>query len=105
MPRCAPDAATAWALALELTAPALQAGWARRFGVVPVTREALEQSGRLSNELYAALAQGARMLPRHPLTAQMFDDLSPAIEAVVVGDATADEAMDGLVRAWQRLVK
>ena len=105
VPRCAPDAAAAWALALELTEPALQAGWARRFGVVPVTREALEQSGRLSNELYAALAQGARMLPRHPLTAQMFDDLSPAIEAVVVGDATADEAMDGLVRAWQRLVK
>lgn len=105
VPRCAADPAAAWALALELTEPALQAGWARRFGVVPVTREALDRSGRLPGELYAALSQGARPLPRHQLSAQMFDDLSPAIEAVVVGDATADEALDGVVRAWTRLLR
>jgi hypothetical protein len=34
----------------------------------------------------------------------LFDDLNPAITAVVEGDATADEAMLGVRRGWSRLV-
>jgi arabinogalactan oligomer/maltooligosaccharide transport system substrate-binding protein len=105
VPRCAHAPAAAWALAIELTDPALQASWSHRFGVVPVTRGALAASERLSREIYQALQLGARPLTRHPLSAQMFDDLSPAIEAVVVGDATADEALDGVARAWTRMLR
>jgi hypothetical protein len=34
----------------------------------------------------------------------MFDDLTPAVAAVVAGDATADEALAGVARAWTRLI-
>ena len=104
VPRCARDPARAWKLALALTDPVLQGDWGRRFGTVPTTRPGLERAGRVAGELYGALA-AARTLPRHPITAEIFDDLTPAIEAVVVGDATAEEALAGMRRAWQRLLQ
>lgn len=103
VPTCARDPAAAWALALELTAPELQASWAKRFGVVPTTTAALAGAGPLSQAFYRALER-ARPLPRHPISAEIFDDLNPAIAAVVAGDATAAEALDGAVRAWTRLL-
>ena len=101
VPACAREPARAWRLALALTDPVLQGEWARRFGTVPTTRAGLERGGRLAGEFYAAL-QAARVLPRHPITAEIFDDLTPAIEAVVVGDATAEEALAGVKRGWER---
>jgi hypothetical protein len=43
------------------------------------------------------------MLPRAPVTPLLFDDLQPALAAVVAGDATAEEAVAGVRRDWQRL--
>ena len=103
VPGCGRAPARAWQLALALTDPATQADWARRFGVVPTTRAALDQSGRLVHQLYRALA-GARPLPRDPIAAEMFDDLTPAIQAVVAGDATPREALAGVARSWRRLL-
>jgi len=103
VPRCARDPARAWRLALALTDPVLQGEWARRFGTVPTTRAGLERGGRVAGEFYRAL-RSARVLPRHPITAEVFDDLTPAIEAVVVGDASADEALAGVSTAWRRLL-
>lgn len=103
VPTCAREPVAAWALALELTEPALQASWARRFGVVPTTADALADAGPFSQAFYRAL-QRARPLPRHPISAEIFDDLNPAIAAVVAGDATSAEALEGAMRAWTRLL-
>ena len=104
VPRCARDPARAWKLALALTDPVLQGEWGRRFATVPTTRPGLERAGRVAGELYRALA-AARTLPRYPITAEIFDDLTPAIEAVVVGDATEEEALAGVRRGWDRLLE
>ena len=101
VPTCARAPARAWALAAELTAPAVQAAWSRRLGMVPTTVPGLAAAGGLARATYAALAT-ARPLPRHRLTAALFDDLTPAMVAVVAGDATADEALAGVRRAWAR---
>jgi arabinogalactan oligomer/maltooligosaccharide transport system substrate-binding protein len=103
VPRCAARPEAALALAAALLDPAVQADWARRFGVVPTTAAGLAGGGRMAQRFHAALA-AARPLPRHPVAAEMFDDLTPAIEAVVAGDATADEALAGVARAWRRLL-
>ncbi len=102
VPRCSKNSTQSWQLALELTAPALQATWATKLGMIPVTHQGLERAGRVANEFYQAL-DGARMLPRHPHAPKFFDDLTPAVMAVVGGDATAEEALQGVDRAWQRL--
>lgn len=104
VPTCAREPVVAWGLALELTAPALQATWARRFGVVPTTAAALADAGPFSQAFYRALTR-ARPLPRHPISAEIFDDLNPAIAAVVAGDATSAEALGGAARAWTRLLE
>ncbi len=104
VPTCAERPDAAWRLAAALTAPAVQADWARRFGVVPTSREALAAAGDLARQFYAAL-KAARPLPRDPMTAELFDDLNPAIAAVVAGDATAEEALAGVRRAWTRLAR
>lgn len=103
VPTCARAPDEAWRLAGELTEPALQADWARQLGAVPTTEAALAEAGELARDFYRALTV-ARPLPRHPATAEMFDDLNPAIAAVVSGDARPDEALDGVVRAWTRLL-
>ena len=45
------------------------------------------------------------MLPRRPLTPLLFDDLNAALTAVVAGNASPDEAVAGVQRAWQRLTR
>lgn len=103
VPRCARDAAAGWQLAAELTDPKVTAAWSRRTGMIPATTEGLAAGSPLARQFHAALAT-ARPLPRHPLSAQLFDDLNPALAAVVAGDATAEEAVEGLRRSWRRLI-
>ena len=103
VPRCAAAPAAAWRFAHHLTAPDVQAAWARELGTVPTTRAALAAAPRAVQETYAAL-KAARPLPRDPMTALLFDDLTPAVAAVVAGDATADEALAGVERAWGRML-
>lgn len=102
VPKCAKHPADGWSLAAELTSPAVQIGWGTRFGVVPTTESALAGSIVTVREFYAALEQGRR-LPQHAVTPELFDDLTPAIAAVVAGDATAEEALAGVARAWRRI--
>lgn len=104
VPRCARDAAAGWALAAELTSPPLTASWSRRTGMIPATVDGLAAGSPVSQEFHAALA-GARPLPRHPMSAWLFDDLNPALAAVVAGDATAEEAVAGVRRGWARLLE
>ncbi|MEZ4401667.1 MAG: extracellular solute-binding protein [Kofleriaceae bacterium] len=104
VPTCARAPERAWALAAELTAPATQVAWSRRLGLVPTTLTALAAAAPLAQATARALAD-ATPLPRHPLSAALFDDLSPAVAAVVAGDATAAEALAGVRRAWTRALE
>jgi len=102
VPRCSAHRERAWALALALSAPALQAEWATKLGSIPVTAEGLADAGPLANAFYKALA-GTKPIPRHARAPELFDDLSPAVQAVVGRDATAEEALAGVDRSWRRV--
>ncbi len=102
VPACAKHPARAWQLALAMSAPKLQAEWAQSLGSIPVTASGLREAGPLANAFYKAL-EGTRPLPRHARAPELFDDLSPAVSAVVSGDATAREALAGVARGWKRL--
>jgi ABC-type glycerol-3-phosphate transport system substrate-binding protein len=104
VPRCARDPEGAWALAAALTDADVQAAWSRRLGMVPTTAAGLARAGAVARQVHTALA-GAVPLPRHPASAALFDDLNPAVAAVVAGDATAVEALAGVRRAWARLLE
>lgn len=102
VPSCARHPAEAWMLAVKLTEEKLQATWSHRLGVVPTRTGALAKASALARA-FASTLERTRALPRHPLMPYLFDDLTPAIEATLAGDATADEALAGTGRAWRRL--
>jgi ABC-type glycerol-3-phosphate transport system substrate-binding protein len=102
VPTCAKRPAEGWRLAAELTSIEVERTFASAFATVPTRRAALDASPELVRDLYAAL-RTAEMLPRSPLTPLLFDDINPALAAVVGGEATADEAIEGVRRGWARL--
>ncbi|HEY5951190.1 MAG TPA: hypothetical protein VIV40_37115 [Kofleriaceae bacterium] len=102
VPTCAKRPAEGWRLAGELTSVEVERRFADRFAAVPSRKAALDSSGKLVHDLYAAL-RDAEALPRSPLTPLLFDDLNPALAAVVSGDASAEEAIEGVRRGWRRL--
>ena len=102
VPRCARRPDDGWRLAAELTSPAVEARFARAFAGIPTRRAALADAPELSRAVIAALRDTA-LLPRDVATPLLFDDLNPTLAAVVARDATAEEAIGGLRRAWQRL--
>ena len=104
VPACAQHAEAGWRLARELTSITDELVFADAFATVPTRRAALEQAPPLARAQYDAL-RSAEMLPRSPLTPLLFDDLHPALAAVVDRDATADEAIEGVRRGWRRLEK
>jgi len=102
VPTCAKRPAEGWRLAAELTSVEVERRFADAFATVPTRKAALDASPRLVQEAYAAL-RDAESLPRVPLTPLLFDDLNPALAAVVADDATAEEAIEGVRRGWRRL--
>ena len=103
VPTCAKHPAEGWRLAGELVSVPLATKLAVAFATVPTRRAALAAAPPLVHTLYEAL-QGARPLNSSSVTPLLFDDLNPAISAVIEGDASADEAMLGVQRGWSRLV-
>ncbi len=104
VPRCARRPDDGWRLARELTDVAVAVRLAEGFGTVPTREAALAQAPPLVGEVYRAL-KAAEPLPRAPLTPLLFDDLNPALAAVVAHDATAEEAIAGVRRGWKRLAR
>jgi len=102
VPKCARRASDGWRLAGELTSVPVELSFAQTFGTVPSRRAALDAAPPIVHAIYAAL-DSAEMLPRSPITPLLFDDLNPALAAVVAGDATAREALAGVRRGWRRL--
>ena len=104
VPRCAKRPDEGWRLASELTSLAVEVRFAEAFAMVPTRSAAIGAAPALSRAVYDAL-RGAAMLPREPVTPLLFDDLNPALAAVVAGDATAEEAVIGVRRGWRRLIQ
>ncbi len=102
VPRCAKRPAEGWRLATELTDVRVLARFASAFGTVPTRTSALAIAPPLARELYEAL-RTTEPLRRDPRTPLLFDDLNPALAAVVAHDATAEEAIAGVRRGWYRL--
>ncbi len=102
VPACAKRPADGWKLASELTGVDVQRRFAEAFATVPTRTASLAAAPALVHAIYAAL-RAAEPLPRSPLTPLLFDDLNPALAAVITGDATAAEAVDGVRRGWRRL--
>jgi ABC-type glycerol-3-phosphate transport system substrate-binding protein len=103
VPRCARHPDDGWRLAGELTSLPVEARFAAAFAAVPTRMAALAGAPELLRMAYDAL-RSASMLPREPITPLLFDDLNPALAAVVAGDATPEEAIAGVRRGWQRLL-
>jgi hypothetical protein len=102
VPRCAKRPADGWRLAAELVAVPAQVRFAESFGTVPTRASALAAAPALARAVSDAL-KPAEPLPRDPRTPLLFDDLNPALAAVIAQDATPDEAIAGVRRAWKRL--
>jgi ABC-type glycerol-3-phosphate transport system substrate-binding protein len=102
VPRCARRPDAGWRLADELTSTAVELKFATAFGTVPTRRSALAAAPPLVRAVHEAL-HDAEPLPASPTTPLLFDDLNPALAAVVDGDATAAEAIAGVRHGWQRL--
>jgi ABC-type glycerol-3-phosphate transport system substrate-binding protein len=102
VPTCAKRPAEGWRLAAELTSIDVERTFADAFAAVPSRKAALDASPKLVHEVYGALRDG-ESLPRQPLTPLLFDDLNPALAAVVANDATPEEAIEGVRRGWRRL--
>ncbi|HEY0483882.1 MAG TPA: hypothetical protein VGD37_40460 [Kofleriaceae bacterium] len=104
VPRCAKHPDDGWRLADELTSLPVEARFAAQFATVPTRNAALAEAPALSRAAYDAL-RGATMLPREPVTPLLFDDLNAALRAVIVGDASPEEAVAGVRRSWRRLTR
>lgn len=102
VPACAKSPVEGWRLARELTSVDVQHKLADVFATVPTRASTLAAAPSLVQQIHDALAS-AETLPRSPLTPQLFDDLNPALAAVISGDATAEEAIAGVRRGWRRL--
>ncbi|HUJ57634.1 MAG TPA: extracellular solute-binding protein [Kofleriaceae bacterium] len=104
VPACSAHPADGWRLASELTSVTVELIFADAFATVPTRASALDSAPPLARAQYEAL-RSAEMLPRSTATPLLFDDLNPALAAVVSGDATAAEAIAGVRRGWHRLVE
>lgn len=104
VPACARHADQGWRLAAELASVEIETRFAQAFSTIPTRTSALIAAPALSRAAAEAL-RGAEMLPRQPVTPLLFDDLNPALAAVVAGDATAEEALEGVRRGWLRLTR
>ena len=97
VPHCARDKAAAFALAERLASPAVQAEMSRKNGLVPA-----DPNVATDNPFRAALKNG-RVRQQVPAMVYIFDDFTPAVQAVLRGDAEPREALEGVARAWKRL--
>lgn len=104
VPRCAKQALRGWDLAAELTSITMETRFAQAFSTIPTRVEALAAAPPLSRAAADAL-RAAQMLPRRTATPLLFDDLNPALAAVVAKDATPEEAIEGVRRGWARLTR
>lgn len=105
--RCTRSPAAALALAHALAGLQAQVKFARRNSLLPALEAAYHQPGvrqnRLVTRFHEALGS-TRSRPVHPVMSRIFDDFTPAVQAVLLGDASPEEALAGVARAWRSLL-
>ncbi|MBW2730872.1 MAG: extracellular solute-binding protein [Deltaproteobacteria bacterium] len=105
--RCAKDPALAWKLAMALADGDAQMVFAERAGLLPAIAEVYDRARVKRLPLigaFRAALKGARARPAHPIMARIFDDFTPAVQAVLLGDAQPKEALAAVAKAWRRLL-
>ncbi len=102
VPTCARQAAAGWRLAKELTSEPVSLIFSDAFATIPTLEAAQAHATTLVQHTLAALGRAER-LPHTVVTPLLFDDLNPAVAAVIAGDATPEEAIAGVRRGWRRL--
>jgi len=98
--RCSKDPARAFRLIETLVSPRVAGMMARQAFAPPALVEARAAAPPVVQEFMAACPP--RGLPRHEMSALLFDDLTPAVAAVLGGEATPAEALADVERAWRR---
>ncbi|HLL21662.1 MAG TPA: hypothetical protein VK427_06010, partial [Kofleriaceae bacterium] len=83
---------------------AMQERFASAFTTVPTRISAIAGTTPLVRSIYEAL-KTAEPLPVASNTPLLFDDLNPALAAVIARDATPEEAAQGVRRGWQRIAR
>ncbi|MCK5797759.1 MAG: extracellular solute-binding protein [Deltaproteobacteria bacterium] len=106
--RCSRHPDAAWALARVLSGVDAQARFAKAAGLLPALKAAYADP-RVTHAPWVssfrrALERG-RPRPQDPIMGRIFDDFTAAIQAVLLGDATAREALEGVARSWRRLLR
>lgn len=104
---CAGQPAEAWRLAAALSDLDAQVRFAQERSVLPALRAAYERPQVMSNSLVARFREAlasAHPRPQHPAIALIFDDFNPAVQAVLLGDASPAEALSGVARSWRRIL-
>ncbi|MBA3504139.1 MAG: hypothetical protein M4D80_23505 [Myxococcota bacterium] len=104
VPACAQDPEGGWRLAGELADIAVQQRFATELTMVPTRISALAGTTPLVRSIYESL-RASEPLPQAPNTPLLFDDLNPALSAVISRDATAEEAAEGIRRGWKRIAR
>ena len=105
--RCAKDPAAAWRLAEALSSLEVQVRFARANRLLPALKAAYGAPKVKANALLTGFSRAlarSRPRPQHPAIARIFDDFTPAVQAVLLGDAEPREALEGVGRAWRRLL-
>jgi arabinogalactan oligomer / maltooligosaccharide transport system substrate-binding protein len=105
---CARRADAAWQLAEALSGAEAQAQFARHNALLPALSPAYAHAEARANPFLAsfrAALAASRPRPQHPAIARIFDDFNPAVQAVVLGEASAEEALAGVARSWRRLLR
>lgn len=105
--RCSKEPERAWRLVAALASARTQARFAAEAGLLPALSAAYDdprvRAAPLIGAFRKALAHG-RTRPQHAVMGRIFDDFSPAVQAVLLGDASPREALRGVARAWARLL-
>ena len=102
VPACAQQPAEGWRLATELTSEPVALIFSDAFATIPTLASAQDHATDLVKRMLGALLV-AEPLPRTQVTPLLFDDLNPALVAVIAGDATPEQAIAGVRRGWHRL--
>ncbi len=106
--RCTRNPGLAWQVARALSGENAQVEFAHHNSLLPTLKAAYQRPAVKGSPFiprFRAALKRSRYRPQHAAMARIFDDFTPAVQAVIVGDASPQEALSGVARAWRRLLK
>jgi ABC-type glycerol-3-phosphate transport system substrate-binding protein len=104
VPSCSTQPELAWKLVQALTDSRMSQALGSADGLLSANAANDVASNPTLSKLRAALST-ATPLPSSAATPRLFDDLTPAIRAIIDDDASADDAAAGLIRSWTTMME